>query len=58
MKHGDAIQYNAGLADELDVCMGFAETAVELDYVRPIMTSGFVPLALSWQRTESFTASI
>ncbi|CAD6573230.1 MAG: DNA mismatch repair ATPase msh1, partial [Tremellales sp. Tagirdzhanova-0007] len=40
LKESDAIQHNAGLVDEMDLCMGFAQTAVELDYVRPVLTSG------------------
>ncbi len=42
MEEGEAIQHNAGLVDELDLSMGFAQTAVELDYVRPVMTSRYV----------------
>lgn len=40
MEKGEAIQHNAGLVDELDLSMSFAQTAEELGYVRPIMTAG------------------
>ena len=39
MRESDAIQHNAGLVDELDLTIGFAQTAFELGYVRPIMSS-------------------
>ncbi|KAL7420828.1 hypothetical protein Q5752_004781 [Cryptotrichosporon argae] len=34
------VQHNAELVDELDLAMSFAHTAVELNYVRPVLTTG------------------
>lgn len=34
---------NAGLLDELDLALGFAQVADELRWVRPIMQEEFVP---------------
>ncbi|WVO18464.1 hypothetical protein L204_106181 [Cryptococcus depauperatus] len=33
----DAIQHNASLIDELDLCMNFAQNAVDMSWVRPIL---------------------
>ncbi|ORY34333.1 muts domain V-domain-containing protein [Naematelia encephala] len=33
----ELIQHNAELVDELDLAMGFAQVAIECDYVRPIL---------------------
>jgi DNA mismatch repair ATPase MutS len=34
----DDIQHNAALVDELDLSLSFAQTAVDLNYVRPTLT--------------------
>jgi DNA mismatch repair ATPase MutS len=36
------IQQNAGLVDELDLALSFAQTAVDSNYVRPKLTSSYV----------------
>jgi len=36
---GDAIQCNAALVDALDLSLSFAQTAVDLNYVRPTLTN-------------------
>jgi DNA mismatch repair ATPase MutS len=37
---GEKLLHNAGMADELDLAMGFAHIADDMGYVRPTLTSG------------------
>jgi len=39
VQYGDDIQHNADLVDELDLSLSFAQTAEDLNYVRPILTN-------------------
>ncbi|EIW73297.1 hypothetical protein TREMEDRAFT_70943 [Tremella mesenterica DSM 1558] len=39
INNAETIRHNASLIDELDLAMGFAQTAVDLDYVRPTLNT-------------------
>lgn len=41
IEHSRVVQHNAELVDELDVSAGFAQAAVELNYVRPVLDEGW-----------------
>ncbi|ODN76055.1 hypothetical protein L202_06000 [Cryptococcus amylolentus CBS 6039] len=40
VEYADVIQRNASLVDELDLSMGFAESAVQMGWVKPVLDEG------------------
>ena len=45
------IQHNAGLVDELDLALSFAQTAVDSNYVRPRLNASSVRVLLILKRS-------
>ena len=46
VEQAKAIQHNAELIDEIDLTTGFAQAAVDLNYVRPTLHEGYGPATL------------